>query len=75
MYVTKQKPDAISGPGDRRETDSGAPHIEVTPEMIEAGVLALQVWSGTDEGFDIGAISVYRAMHRVRLARESGGSH
>src|SRR5262245_23108855 len=41
IYVSKQKPDAISGPGDRRKNDSGAPQIEVTPEMIEAGALAL----------------------------------
>lgn len=59
---------------DRPENESGEPQIEVTPEMIEAGVKALQAWSSTDEYFDVGAISVYRAMQRARLARGSGGS-
>jgi hypothetical protein len=59
--------------GDRRE-DSGVAEIEVTPEMIEAGVKALQAWSEGDELFDVGAISVYRAMQRCRQNCESGGS-
>jgi len=37
MYLTKQPAPAISEPRDRPENETGVPHVEVTPEMIEAG--------------------------------------
>lgn len=36
--MTKQLPPAISSPRDRPENEAGVPHIEVTPEMIRAGL-------------------------------------
>jgi hypothetical protein len=53
--------------------DAGAPEIEVTPEMIEAGKNAvMSLWSDlasapTTELYEEAAISIYWAMLRSRV--------
>jgi len=49
--------------------ETGAPEIEITPEMVEAGVLALSEYSSF---FDLpadGVEKIYRAMEAARLDR------
>jgi hypothetical protein len=58
----------VEAAGDRPATKSTSDEIEVTPEMIEAGVEDL--WSVTCEPSELemrnALIKIYRAMHAVR---------
>lgn len=67
-YVTKQKNQAILPKREPTSNQSGAPRIEVTPEMIEAGAKVLfrmDLAFGSEESF---AEQVYVAMETAKLA-------
>src|SRR6266540_2240451 len=67
MYLTPQDPDMVA---DATPSDgAGAPEIEVTPEMIEAGALA---WAKGDPEFDSPeaiAEKIFRAMIAAKPRR------
>jgi hypothetical protein len=48
---------------DRPATGDG---VEIMPEMIKAGVAALQDWHHSDSWWDAGAEAIYRAMASVQ---------
>ncbi len=47
---------------------AGAPEIEITPEMIEAGLTELVSWTDDSHVCDDCISAVYAAMERARLA-------
>lgn len=53
----------------RPDSGAGAPadEIEITPEMLRAGVDAIDLWSASDLS-EWKAIDVYRQMERARRA-------
>jgi hypothetical protein len=68
--MTKHKENAIQPERDRSADQLGAPGIEVTPEMIEAGARVLyrmDIGFGSEESF---AEQVYVAMETVRAAKK-----
>ena len=71
--MTKQAKQPIKPERDRLATKSGAPRIEVTPEMIEAGALELTASYG-EETSDCVVVAIYEAMEEVRLRSSRGKS-
>jgi hypothetical protein len=57
---------------DRSPVADPAMEIEVTPEMIEAGLDEYALFSSRDPGEWVVA-AIYRAMEKIRLAHGSGG--
>ena len=47
---------------------AGAPEIEITPEMVAAGVLACERWKLADEA-EWKVFDIYREMERARRAK------
>ena len=62
--MTKHKQNAIQPERDRTGIKSGAPCIEVTPEMIEAGLAIFYDWVETSPRDSL-VERVYRAMREV----------
>ena len=67
VYLTKQTDDASSAPrqaGD--EIQTGVPQIEVTPEMVDAGVSAILRW---EESADYSYERVVRSIFLEMLSK------
>lgn len=68
MYVTKQKDSDIQPERDRPENESGVP-VEVTPEMIEAGLKVYLEWLPDDAPRNLGERELMARLFRAMLSQ------
>ena len=69
--MTKQTQN-IEGSEPPAQGVAGAPEIEITPAMMEAGIDAMYAWYASNDPPDWGVRPIYEAMVRARGCQNDG---